>query len=54
MKTLFLGADYPIKYIEELARFGRVHAIAKKGDQWIGAADPDWEGTTRYFTEGEK
>ena len=54
MKTLFLGADYPIKYIEEPARFGRVHAIAKKGDQWIGAADPDWEGTTRYFVEGEK
>ena len=54
MKTLFLGSDYPIKYIEEPARFGRVHAIAKKGDQWIGAADPDWEGTTRYFLKGEK
>lgn len=37
----------PFKYIEEPARFGRVHAIALDTikQQWIGAADPDWEGT---------
>lgn len=40
----------PVKYISEKARFGRVHAIAKQPDEnkWIGAADPDWEGTTAY------
>jgi gamma-glutamyltranspeptidase/glutathione hydrolase len=39
-------AGYPLKAIEEEARFGRIHAIrydAATG-QWIGAADPDWEG----------
>ncbi len=43
-------AEYPVKYIDEIARFGRVHAIAKspKTNAWIGAADPDWEGTTEY------
>lgn len=25
-------------------RFGRVHAVMKQGDQWVGAADPDGEG----------
>jgi len=37
---------FSIDLIEDPARFGRVHAIhfdaATK--QWIGAADPDWEG----------
>lgn len=46
--------SYPIKYINEPARFGRVHAIAKKGNTWIGAADPDWEGTTANFQKDEK
>ena len=38
---------YPFKFIEEPARFGRVHAIALDTIQnkWVGAADPDWEGT---------
>ena len=41
----------PVKYIDEYARFGRVHAIGKhpKKAAWIGAADPDWEGTTEYY-----
>ena len=43
-----------IKYINEPARFGRVHAIAKKGNTWIGAADPDWEGTTANIQKDEK
>jgi len=47
-------ATLPIKYIDEPARFGRVHAIAKKGNSWVGAADPDWEGTTAYFPLSEK
>lgn len=42
-----------VKYIEEPARFGRVHAVAKhpKKASWIGAADPDWEGTTAYYED---
>ena len=53
IKELFFQS-YPIKYIDEPARFGRVHAIAKKGNTWIGAADPDWEGTTANFQNDEK
>lgn len=38
----------PHKMIDEIARFGRVHAVALDSinNKWIGAADPDWEGTT--------
>ena len=38
---------YPFKFIEDPARFGRVHAVAldSLNNRWIGAADPDWEGT---------
>ena len=45
-----------MKYIEEIARFGRVHAIAKdpESDSWVGAADPDWEGTSEYFSSERK
>jgi len=48
--------EYPVKYIEEVARFGRIHAIAKDPEtaSWIGAADPDWEGTTEYFSLEKK
>ncbi len=33
--------------VEEVARFGRIQAVMydKEAKQWIGAADPDWEGT---------
>lgn len=47
-------SEFPLKYIDEPARFGRVHAIAKKDNTWVGAADPDWEGTTAYFPLNEK
>ena len=38
----------PYKMIDGIARFGRVHAVALDSinNKWIGAADPDWEGTT--------
>ena len=41
---------YPIKMIDEKARFGRVHAISYDSitKTWTGAADPDWEGTVEY------
>lgn len=43
----------PVKYIDEIAKFGRVHAVAKAPDRamWIGAADPDWEGTTASYAK---
>ena len=36
--------------LEEVAlafKFGRVHAVMKEGDKWVGAADPDGEGAAR-------
>jgi gamma-glutamyltranspeptidase/glutathione hydrolase len=52
LNATFDPSQTPVKYIDEIARFGRVHAIAKdpNASQWIGAADPDWEGTTEYKT----
>ena len=40
----------PFRYIEEEARFGRVHAIVLDtiNHRWMGAADPDWEGTASH------
>lgn len=43
--------SYPFKMIDEKARFGRVHAIAYDSisKSWVGAADPDWEGTVENY-----
>ncbi len=43
---------YPIKMIDQKARFGRVHAISYDSiaKTWVGAADPDWEGTVEYYS----
>ena len=59
VKTINADIDpalYPVKYIEEIARFGRVHAVAKDPNKasWIGSADPDWEGNTRYYDAEKK
>jgi hypothetical protein len=37
--------------IDQKARFGRVHAISydSLANSWVGAADPDWEGTVEYY-----
>ena len=44
---------YPIKMIDQKARFGRVHAISydSVAKTWVGAADPDWEGNVEYYTK---
>jgi len=34
-----------IEEVKETFRFGRVHMVLKQGDLWIGAADPDGEGS---------
>jgi gamma-glutamyltranspeptidase/glutathione hydrolase len=45
--------QHPHKMIDEIARFGRVHAIAIDSlkTYWKGAADPDWEGTSESFVK---
>ena len=53
LNASFVDKNLPIKYVDEIARFGRVHAVALKGQKWIGCADPDWEGTTEYFSSNE-
>ncbi len=42
--------------VERPGRFGRVHAIYfdEASNQWIGAADPDWEGTAVAPGESNK
>ena len=42
---------YPVKLIDEKAKFGRVHAICFDSitNTWKGSADPDWEGTVEYY-----
>ena len=39
------------KFINEKARFGRIHAVAMDtiNNLWIGEADPDWEGTVEII-----
>ena len=41
----------PFKLIDGIARFGRVHAVALDSisQKWIGASDPDWEGTVESY-----
>lgn len=41
----------PVKLINRKASFGRVHAISYDSinNKWLGAADPDWEGTVEIF-----
>ena len=41
----------PFKLIDGIARFGRVHAVALDSinEKWIGASDPDWEGTVESY-----
>ena len=41
----------PFKLIDGIARFGRIHAVALDSinQKWIGAADPDWEGTVECY-----
>ena len=53
LNASFVHKNLPLKYVDEIARFGRVHAVALKGQKWIGCADPDWEGTTEYFPSNE-
>jgi len=44
----FKADGYLLEEIDQRGRFGRVHAVMMDTitGQWIGAADPDWEGTS--------
>jgi len=39
------AAGFDVTRVDRHAAFGRVHLIAKSGDNWQGVADQDWEGT---------
>ncbi len=43
--------NFPYKLVPSLARFGRVHAIKydELSKEFIGAADPDWEGSVEKY-----
>ena len=40
------AAGFDVLPVKEHASFGRVHLVARDDREWIGVADPDWEGTT--------
>ncbi len=48
--TEFKALGLEVVPVEGKGRFGRVHAIAynPQNSTWIGAADPDWEGTSDF------
>ena len=37
---------HQVKYIKGKGNFGRVYAVMKEGDEWIGVSDPDWQGNS--------
>ena len=47
----FFPTMYNVERIPHKAYFGRVHAVALDSlkKQWIGSADPDWEGTVSSY-----
>ena len=47
---------FVIEEVDQQGRFGRVHAIMRDtiSKKWIGAADPDWEGTAESPLSIEK
>ena len=47
LEEYLIENDYPYRFIKYPAMFGRVFGIQldQKSNQWIGVADPDWEGT---------
>lgn len=38
-------AGFDVTSVSRHASFGRVHLVAKSGENWLGVADQDWEGT---------
>ena len=52
----FKQDGYSILEVNDRGRFGRVHAVMKDTitGEWIGAADPDWEGTAESPDHLEK
>jgi gamma-glutamyltranspeptidase/glutathione hydrolase len=45
--TYFINMGHVVSIQRGKGRFGRVHAVQKnsKTGEWIGVADPDWEGS---------
>lgn len=43
--AFYVGQGHKVSIQREVARFGRIHAVMKENDGWVGVADPDWEGS---------
>jgi|TARA_Y100000310_G_scaffold2817_1_gene3736 gamma-glutamyltranspeptidase/glutathione hydrolase len=43
--TYFASLGHMVTVQRQKARFGRVHAVMKSENGWVGVADPDWEGS---------
>ena len=43
----FSSLGHKVTVQRQIGRFGRIHAVIKglNGSEWIGVADPDWEGS---------
>jgi gamma-glutamyltranspeptidase/glutathione hydrolase len=39
------GEGFEIQRVERAGAFGRVHGLELRDGEWVGAADPDWEGS---------
>ena len=44
--TFFINLGHQVKYRKGKGNFGRVYAVMKEGDEWIGVSDPDWQGNS--------
>jgi len=42
----FINLGHQVKYRKGKGNFGRVYAVIKEGDEWIGVSDPDWQGNS--------
>jgi gamma-glutamyltranspeptidase/glutathione hydrolase len=47
-------AGFEVLPVEQHGSFGRVHLVARTGEDWQGVADPDWEGTAASASCGSR
>ena len=44
----FLRRGLNPRFRDGTGNFGRVYAVMKEGDVWVGVSDPDWQGSSGY------
>ena len=44
--VFFMNLGHSVRFREGIANFGRVHAVMREGNEWIGVSDPDWQGNS--------